>query len=103
MYRVRLLLGKLQQHCWWRGNLVGAGCLSPLVNCCQGAGLKRAFHARHQEGLLSGRGLRILDFCCDSALDEPGRQLDLWQRVEKEVGGVKRGRGGLECPPIMLR
>jgi hypothetical protein len=52
------------------------------------AGLKRAFHARHVEGLLSGHGLRILDSCCDAAMDMADQQtLDLWQRVEQEVRG----------------
>jgi hypothetical protein len=48
-------------------------------------GLKRHFHAKHAEGLLSSRGLRSLDWCCDSALDEPDKPLDLWERVEAEV------------------
>ncbi|GFH19949.1 Na_H_Exchanger domain-containing protein, partial [Haematococcus lacustris] len=44
------------------------------------SGLKRHFHAKHTEGLLSDRGLRLLDWCCDSALDEADTPLDLWER-----------------------
>ena len=37
------------------------------------AGLKRYFHAKRSEGLLSMEGLRILDYACDVAAD---RSLD---------------------------
>ena len=33
------------------------------------AGLKRYFHAKRSEGLLSMEGLRILDYACDVAAD----------------------------------
>lgn len=34
------------------------------------AGLKRYFHAKRGEGLLSAQGLRILDYACDRAIDQ---------------------------------
>jgi hypothetical protein len=34
------------------------------------AGLKRYFHAKRGEGLLSAQGLRILDYACDRAMDQ---------------------------------
>ncbi len=34
------------------------------------AGLKRYFHAKRGEGLLSTKGLRILDYACDRAADQ---------------------------------
>eukprot|EP00798_Chlamydomonas_sp_ICE-L_P030883 gene30883-35931_t len=52
------------------------------------SGLKRAFHSRNQEGLLSTRGLRILDKCLDGALEESEEELDVWERVEREIHGT---------------
>lgn len=41
------------------------------------------------------QGLRILDYCCDTALDEPGRPLDLWGVAEREA--ISRGTVQLEA------
>jgi hypothetical protein len=49
-------------------------------------GLKRYFHTKHEEGLLSGQGMRILDYCCGVAADHPEDAIDLWTSVEEEVG-----------------
>ena len=38
----------------------------PLPLC---AGLKRYFHSKRGEGLLSAQGLRILSYACDLAID----------------------------------
>jgi hypothetical protein len=52
------------------------------------AGLKRHFHYKGDEGLLSGRGLRVLVAACDAGLDAPGQPLGLWEEVR---GGGKGG------------
>lgn len=41
-------------------------------------GLKRYFHAKRMEGLLSARGLRILDNGCEVLLESPEKPLHLW-------------------------
>ncbi len=39
--------------------------------------------------MISGRGMRSLDYCCDAALDAAeSLPLDLWQRIEEEVRGL---------------
>ena len=38
------------------------------------------------QGLLSGHGMRILDYCCGVAADHPEQPIDLWSSVEEEVG-----------------
>ena len=47
--------------------------------------LKRHFHAKRADGLLSTRAARALDTACDAAIDEPSRPLDLWAAVERDV------------------
>ena len=37
------------------------------------------------QGLLSGHGMRILDYCCGVAADRPDQPIDLWSSVEEEV------------------
>jgi len=51
------------------------------------AGMKRYFHTKSIEGLLSNRGLRILDHCCDTEIDDPHTPLALWQGLESEITG----------------
>lgn len=46
-------------------------------------GLKRYFHGKRMQGLLSARGLRILDFGCDTLLDDPYRPMALWDIIER--------------------
>jgi hypothetical protein len=51
------------------------------------AGLKRYFHAKRMEGLLSARGLRILDSGCDELLEgEEGKPLQLWAIIRRWDG-----------------
>jgi hypothetical protein len=73
-----------------------------LTPSLHGAGLKRHFHAKHAEGLLSSRGLRSLDWCCDSALDEPDTPLDLWERVEAEVRLCRSRRAHAPADAVKL-
>ena len=47
------------------------------------AGLKKYYHAKQREGLLSGRGTQILDWACSIAMDEPDRPLHIWQIVHR--------------------
>jgi hypothetical protein len=50
--------------------------------CCSLlAGLKRYFHAKRMEGLLSARGLRILDSGCEVLLEHPEQPLRLWSII----------------------
>jgi hypothetical protein len=67
------------------------------------AGLKRYFHGKRMQGLLSARALRILDFGCDTLLDDPYKPLALWEIIERwgtrDGGGRgqprgKKGEGG---------
>jgi hypothetical protein len=68
---------------------------SPPTPC---AGLKRYFHGKRMQGLLSARGLRILDFGCDTLLDDPYNPVALWDVIERcvwvEGGGAVGGGGG---------
>jgi hypothetical protein len=48
-------------------------------------GLKRYFYSKRMEGLLSARGLRILDNSCDFALENPYKPLRLWCIVRRCV------------------
>eukprot|EP00878_Enallax_costatus_P024415 GHUV01026053.1.p1 GENE.GHUV01026053.1~~GHUV01026053.1.p1 ORF type:complete len:446 (+),score=124.99 GHUV01026053.1:140-1339(+) len=50
------------------------------------SGLKRYFHSKRMEGLLSARGLRILDGSCEIALEDPRKPLALWRHIGKDVG-----------------
>ena len=47
------------------------------------AGLKKYYHAKQREGLLSGRGTQVLDWACSIAMDEPDRPLNVWQIVHR--------------------
>lgn len=58
-------------------------CSNPPAAVC--AGLKRYFHAKRMEGLLSSRGLRILDAACESALEAPAKPLNLWCTISRCV------------------
>jgi hypothetical protein len=42
------------------------------------AGLKRYFHHKRREGLLSAQGLRLLENACDSCTDQPLSELDVF-------------------------
>ena len=42
------------------------------------AGLKRYFHRKHNEGLLSSQGLRTLDHACDTCMDHPELPIDIF-------------------------
>ncbi|KAF8065728.1 NHX8 [Scenedesmus sp. PABB004] len=49
------------------------------------SGLKRYFHSKRMEGLLSARGLRILDAACEAALEDPSRPLMLWCNISRDA------------------
>ena len=55
--------------------------------------LKRHFHAKRADGLLSGRATRVLDTACDEAIDEPAAPLRLWGAVERDVTARWASRG----------
>jgi hypothetical protein len=42
------------------------------------AGMKRYFHRKRNEGLLSSVGLRTLDHACDTCMDAPGQRIDIF-------------------------
>jgi hypothetical protein len=71
--------------CQYALSLKPASRLRPTNACCPArhvpyylAGLKRYFHAKRMEGLLSARGLRILDNGCEVLLEVPEKPLHLW-------------------------
>lgn len=47
------------------------------------AGLKRYFHEKRGQGLLSGRGIVELDHACDAAMDRSDQPLSIWTVVER--------------------
>lgn len=49
------------------------------------AGLKRYFHGKRAEGLLSARGMQLLDWACALQMDQAGRPLFLVQHIERCV------------------
>ncbi|EIE21844.1 hypothetical protein COCSUDRAFT_56295 [Coccomyxa subellipsoidea C-169] len=51
------------------------------------AGLKRYFHEKRGQGLLSGRGIVELDHACDAAMDRSSQPLSIWKVVERDVCG----------------
>ncbi|GMH41796.1 hypothetical protein BSKO_09706 [Bryopsis sp. KO-2023] len=51
------------------------------------AGMKKYFHEKRMAGLLSSRGLRILDSGCDIGMNHPDRPLDTWAYVKTEISG----------------
>ncbi|KAK9828685.1 hypothetical protein WJX72_001519 [[Myrmecia] bisecta] len=56
-------------------------------------GLKRYFHGKRAEGLLSARGVQILDHACDVTMDQSGQPMSMWQHIEREVCGRYMVRG----------
>ncbi|KAL6780791.1 hypothetical protein ACKKBF_B11690 [Auxenochlorella protothecoides x Auxenochlorella symbiontica] len=51
------------------------------------SGLKRYFHGKRLQGLLSIKGLRILDYACDHAAEHVDRPFAIWQSLQKEIKG----------------
>ncbi|KAF6264741.1 hypothetical protein COO60DRAFT_18214 [Scenedesmus sp. NREL 46B-D3] len=49
------------------------------------SGLKRYFHGKRMEGLLSARGLRILDAACEVGLEDASRPLRLWGSMSRDA------------------
>eukprot|EP00882_Tetradesmus_deserticola_P034034 GHRQ01038931.1.p1 GENE.GHRQ01038931.1~~GHRQ01038931.1.p1 ORF type:complete len:508 (+),score=242.21 GHRQ01038931.1:112-1524(+) len=49
------------------------------------SGLKRYFHGKRMEGLLSARGLRILDAGCEVGLEDPSKPLRLWGNLSRDA------------------
>jgi hypothetical protein len=47
------------------------------------AGLKRYFYGKRMEGLLSARGLRILDAACEVGLEDPSKPVRLWGSMSR--------------------
>jgi hypothetical protein len=73
---------------WGTSNMLMFTCLPVVVYCTPPpgprpprAGLKRYFHAKRMEGLLSASGLRILDSGCEVLLEAPHKPLHLWSIV----------------------
>eukprot|EP00882_Tetradesmus_deserticola_P033672 GHRQ01038482.1.p2 GENE.GHRQ01038482.1~~GHRQ01038482.1.p2 ORF type:complete len:273 (+),score=93.83 GHRQ01038482.1:112-819(+) len=59
------------------------------------SGLKRYFHGKRMEGLLSARGLRILDAGCEVGLEDPSKPLRLWGNLSRCVSVFSCG--GMYC------
>ena len=71
--------GLLTVHSAWAGGAqVVAEARVRLV-----AGLKRYFHEKRAQGLLTGRGILVLDHACDEAMDNSGQPLLIWAIVER--------------------
>ena len=47
------------------------------------AGLKRYFHDKRRQGLLSAKGILVLDHACDVAMDASASPLDVWSSLER--------------------
>lgn len=47
------------------------------------AGLKRYFHGKRAEGLLSARGMQLLDYACDLQMDHADKPLFMWAFIER--------------------
>ena len=47
------------------------------------AGLKRYFHDKRKQGLLSGKGILVLDHACDVAMDASMSPLVMWSSLER--------------------
>ena len=47
------------------------------------SGIKRYFHGKWAEGLLSARGMQLLDFACDVQMDHADRSLFMWTLAER--------------------
>ena len=47
------------------------------------AGLKKYFHSKQREGLLSAEGTQLLDWACSMAMDDAARPLGLWQNIHR--------------------
>jgi len=46
------------------------------------SGLKKYFHGKRAEGLLSARGIQVLDFMCDLQMDLAHEPLFMWSLTE---------------------
>lgn len=66
------------------------------------SGLKRHFTARRLGGLLSSRGLRLLEYSCDESLENTGGSLRLWPLLEAEVRGGWAARGASRLSLLTL-
>ena len=49
------------------------------------SGLKKYFHGKRAEGLLSARGMQLLDFMCDLQMDHAEEPLFMWSLTEKQA------------------
>ncbi|KAL4855765.1 Sodium/hydrogen exchanger 7 [Chlorella vulgaris] len=67
------------------------------------AGLKRYFHAKRLEGLLSVQGLRILEYACDYAAEHTLQSLSVWKLLEKEIAGNLTTRIMARCLMLLAR
>lgn len=47
------------------------------------AGLKKYFHAKQRDGLLSAEGMQLLDWACSMAMDDASRPLGIWQNIHR--------------------
>jgi len=73
-----------------------ATCLPLFASHYRLAGLKRYFHSKRGEGLLSAQGLRILDYACDCAINCPHQPLVRAPGIHQKLlmGALARGNGG---------
>ena len=56
------------------------------------SGLKRYFHGKRLQGLLSIKGLRILDYACDHAGEHTDEPFRVWHSLQREIRGDRISR-----------
>ncbi|KAI3423997.1 hypothetical protein D9Q98_009830 [Chlorella vulgaris] len=84
------------------GNHFSAGVLREMRSRLI-AGLKRYYHAKRLEGLLSVQGLRILEYACDYAAEHTVQPLSVWKLLEREVAGNQTTRIMARCLVLLAR
>lgn len=47
------------------------------------SGLKKYFHGKRGEGLLSARGIQVLEFMCNIQIDNADEPLFMWSLTER--------------------
>ena len=64
------------------------------------SGIKRYFHGKRGEGLLSARGMQLLDFICDVQMDHADRPLFMWAYAERWESLPSCGTGSSTLAPF---
>lgn len=68
------------------------------------AGLKRYFHGKRAEGLLSARGVQLLDYACDLQMDDANKPLFMFALIERCDPGDDAGTPScIVCKSIRKR